>query len=99
MKTQKEITQEVRRVRERVKEFSGYWIGEGAAAIQALEWTIEKRKESPSEDLGKTGGEHERIAAGLLKSVEKPAAGKPAAERTQPAGRKAPPKRSAKAKS
>ena len=71
MKTAKEITQEVRKVRERVKGFSGYWIGEAAAAIQALEWTIDKRKESPSEDIGKTGGEHERIAAGLTKAVEK----------------------------
>ena len=92
MKTQKEITQEVRRIRERIKGFSGYWIGEGAAAIQALEWVTGKRSESPSDDVGKTGGEHEKIAAGLLKSVEKePAApAKPASVKASaPAAEKA----------
>ena len=93
MKTQKEITQEARRVRERVKGFSGYWIGEAAAAIQALEWAVGKRGEAPSEDIGKTGGEHEKIAAGLLKAVEK-APAKPAAAPLRPS---APPRKGAKA--
>ena len=79
MKTQKEITAEVRRIRDRVRGFSGYWIGEASAVIAALEWVTGKRPEAPSEDLGKPGGAHERIAASLLKSVESTPPAKPSA--------------------
>lgn len=79
MKSQKEITAEVRRIRDRIRGFSGYWIGEAVAAITALEWVTGKRPEAPSEDLGTPGGAHERVAASLLKSVEKTPPPKPRA--------------------
>jgi hypothetical protein len=95
VKTQKDVNGEIRAIRERVRGFSGYWLGEASAAIQALEWVIEKRNIPPSEDIGKTGGEHERIAAGLAKAVEKaPAEGegakaaKPAAAGPKPTPKK-----------
>ena len=70
MKTEKEIRDQVRAIRERIGGLSGYWIGEGAAAIYALEWVNGKREVPPSEDIGSAGGEHEKIAASLLKLAE-----------------------------
>lgn len=70
MKSGKEIRDQVRAVRERVRRFSGYWIGESAAAIYALEWVLEKREAPPAEDIGSPGGGHEKIAASLLKLAE-----------------------------
>jgi hypothetical protein len=77
----REIRDEVRRIRERVKGLSGFWIGEASAAIYALEWSLGKREKPPSEDLGRAGGEQGRIAAGLVKLAEK-------APRPRPAVRK-----------
>lgn len=71
MRSEKEIREEVRRVRERVKGFSGFWIGEASAGIYALEWALGRRDLAPSEDLGRAGGERERIAAALLRVVRK----------------------------
>ncbi len=70
MKSGKEIRDQVRAVRERVRRYSGYWIGEAAAAIYALEWVLEKRPAPPAEDIGSAGGGHEKIAASLLKLAE-----------------------------
>jgi hypothetical protein len=84
MKNEKQIRDEVRAVRQRVAEFSGYWVGEAAASIYALEWVLEKRVAHPSSDLGLSGGEHEKIAAGLLKIAETK---KPTAAKIQPAAR------------
>ena len=67
----REIRDEVRRIRERAKGLSGFWIGEASSAIYALEWTLGKRDKPPSEDLGRAGGEQGRIAAGLVKLAEK----------------------------
>lgn len=86
MKNEKEIRGEVRAIRERVAEFSGYWVGEAAASIYALEWVLEKRVAHPSSDLGLSGGEHEKIAASLLKIAE---AKKPAASKSPRAAPKA----------
>lgn len=77
MKSEKEIRDQVRAVRERVRGFSGYWIGEAAAAIYALEWVTGKRDVPPAEDIGSPAGGHEKIAATLLKLAESaPAAAK-----------------------
>ena len=67
----KVIRDEVRQIKERVKGFSGFWIGEASAAIYALEWALGKKEKAPSEDLGRAGGEQGRIAAGLVKLAEK----------------------------
>jgi hypothetical protein len=71
VKTSKEITQEIRRIRERTKSLSGFWISEFAAAIDALEWVLGKRDKPPSEDVGTPAGEHGRIAERLLEAVAK----------------------------
>ena len=72
MKTEKEIRSEIRGLRERVRELSGFWIGEASAAIYALEWVLDKRDPSPAEDLGRARGGREKIAAGLVKLPPKP---------------------------
>jgi hypothetical protein len=48
MKDECEIKAEISAVRDRVKALSGFWIGEGAAAIYALEWVLGKRADSPA---------------------------------------------------
>jgi hypothetical protein len=74
MKNEREIKSEIAALRDRVKTLSGFWIGEGAAAIYALEWALGKQEASPARELGKTGGAQERVAANLTKLVEKSAA-------------------------
>ena len=69
MKTSKEITQEIRSLRERAKALSGFWISEFAAAISTLEWALGKRDKTPSEDIGSPAGEHGKIAGRLLEAV------------------------------
>lgn len=71
MKTEKELREQVARIRERVKGLSGFWIGEASAAIYALEWALGKREPSPAEDLGRPRGGREKIAAALIKLAEK----------------------------
>ena len=70
MKDAKEINAEIRGLKERAKALSGFWIGEIAAAIYALEWAAEKRDDPPSQVLGGAGGGHEKIAMNLTKLVE-----------------------------
>jgi hypothetical protein len=82
MKNDREIKSEISALRDRVKNLSGFWIGEGAAAMYALEWVLGKHEAPPAQELGKSGGGFERIAANLTKLVEKSAeSGKPAKAR------------------
>ena len=74
MRDEKEIKGQVSAVRDRVKELSGFYIGEGAAMLYALEWVLGKRETSPAGELGRAGGESETIAGNLTKLVEKAAA-------------------------
>ena len=69
MKTEKEIREESRRIRERARGLSGFWIPELAAAAYALEWTLGKRK-----DIGSAGSVHGRLAESLVKAAEKQSA-------------------------
>ena len=71
MRTAQELTAEVRRIRERARSLSGFWISEFAAAIEALEWALGKRDKPPSEDIGTPAGEHGKIAERLLEAVAK----------------------------
>ncbi|HYK42360.1 MAG TPA: hypothetical protein VE007_08215 [Thermoanaerobaculia bacterium] len=73
MRTEKEIKSQVTGVRDRVKELSGFWIGEGAAMIYVLEWVLGKRETAPAGELGSAGGDSARIAANLTKLAEKAA--------------------------
>jgi hypothetical protein len=88
MKTEKEVREEVRRIRDRVKVLSGFWIGEASAAIYALEWATDKREPALSADLGGRRSGREKIAAGLVKAVEK--APTPPVKRPAKTGRKRP---------
>lgn len=84
MRTEDEVKKQVTGVRERVKELSGFYIGEGAAMLYVLEWVLGKRETVPSGELGRAGGESGRIAENLTKLAEKAAEQaakkKPAAE-------------------
>ncbi len=74
MKTEKEIREESRRVRERAKNLSGFWVAELASAAYTLEWALGKHARPPSEDIGGTDSAQGRIAASLVKAAEKEAA-------------------------
>ena len=88
MRTEKEIREEIRRVRERAKLLSGFWIAELAAAAYSLEWALAKHERPPSVDIGASDSAQGRIAASLVKAAEKQAASgkkEPAAKKPKPA--------------
>ena len=87
MREESDVKKQIAAVRDRVKELSGFWIGEGAAMVYALEWVLEKRETAPAGELGRAGGESEKIAANLTKLVEKAVAARPspAKVKSQPA--------------
>jgi len=71
MRSADEVKAQISAIRERVKELSGFYLGEGAAMTYVLEWVLGKRETSPAGELGRAGGESEKIAANLTKAVEK----------------------------
>ena len=73
MRTEEEIKKQITGVRDRVKELSGFYIGEGAAMLYVLEWVLGKRETAPSGELGKAGGGSGQIAVNLTKLAEKAA--------------------------
>jgi hypothetical protein len=79
MKTEKEIREEARRVREKAKGLSGFWVAELASAAYSLEWALGKQARPPSEDIGGADSAQGRIAASLVKAAEKEAAAAPKA--------------------
>lgn len=88
MKTEKEIREEARRVREKARGLSGFWVAELASAAYSLEWALGKHPRPPSEDIGGPDSAQGRIAASLVKAAEKEAAAsaKPARPRKAPGG-------------
>jgi hypothetical protein len=84
VKNEKELRDEVRRIRERVGQLSGFWIGEASEAIYALEWVLGKREPSPSEDLGRPKGGREKIAASLVALAAKTGPAKKSAAARRP---------------
>jgi hypothetical protein len=74
MRTDKEIRDEIRRVRDRGKMLSGFWVAELAAAAYSLEWALGKHDKPPSEDIGSSDSAQGRIASSLVKAAEKQAA-------------------------
>ena len=95
MKSDKEIREEVRAIREKAQSLSGFWVPELAAAAYALEWALEKRPTRPSGDIGSSDSGHGKLAESLLKAAEK--AGPVAAPRTtagKKSGKEVKPKRS-----
>jgi hypothetical protein len=96
MKIEKEIREEIRRIRERARSLSGFWVAELAAAAQALEWALGKHPRAPSEDIGSTDSAQGRIAASLLKAAQVKAGSpeKPARKgESRPAPRRGPAKK------
>jgi hypothetical protein len=94
MKTEKEVREEARRIRERAKGLSGFWIAELASAAAALDWTLGKSPRAPSEDIGSRDSAEGKVAASLLKAAQNAAAaskkpGPKAVPRPAPAGRPA----------
>jgi len=83
MKTEKEVREESRRVREKAKSLSGFWVAELASAAYALEWALGKHARPPSEDIGGADSAQGRIAASLVKAAEKEAAAPKAAARAR----------------
>ncbi len=88
VKTEREIKAQVTAVRERVKELSGFWIGEGAAMLYVLEWMLDKRETAPAGELGRAGGDSQTIAINLAKLAEKAAEKSAAAAATATARKK-----------
>ena len=92
MRSDKELRDEVRAIRERARSLSGFWVPELAAAAYALEWALEKRPTRPSGDIGSSESGHGKLVESLLKTAEKagpvaapkPTAGKKAAKRARP---------------
>ena len=74
MKSEKEVREEIRRVRDRGKTLSGFWVAELASAAYSLEWALGKHDKPPSEDIGSGDSGQGRIAASLVKAAEKEAA-------------------------
>jgi hypothetical protein len=104
VRSEKDLREEARRLRERGKSLSGFWISELAAAAYALEWAIGKKDKPPSDDVGSVGSGHGKIAETMTKAAEKtrplavkpkPAAVKP---KTAPAKPEKTPVRSRKAR-
>ena len=98
MKTEKEIREESRRIRERARSLSGFWIAELASAAHALEWVLGKHSRPPTEDIGSTDTAQGRIAASLLKAAQVQAGASEKAGRkatSRPAPRRGPAKKRA----
>jgi hypothetical protein len=76
---EKKIREEARRLRDKGKSLSGFWVSEIAAAIYALEWVLGKRDRAPSEDVGERDSGHGKLAESISKAAEKepPSAVKP----------------------
>jgi hypothetical protein len=102
LRSEKEIREEIRKLRDKGKSLSGFWVSELAAAIYALEWVLGKRDKAPPEDIGEPASGHGKLAEAISKAAEKEppaiakkpsAAKKPPAAKKKPAGRTPPAKR------
>ena len=91
LRSEKDIREEIRKLREKGKSLSGFWVSELAAAIYALEWVLGKRDKAPPEDIGEPASGHGKLAEAISKAAEKepPAvAKKPSAAKKPPAAKK-----------
>jgi hypothetical protein len=96
LRSEKDIREEIRKLREKGKSLSGFWVSELAAAIYALEWVLGKRDKAPPEDIGEPASGHGKLADAISKAAEKEppaiakkpsASKKPTAAKKKPAGR------------
>jgi hypothetical protein len=78
---EKRVREETRRLRDKGKSLSGFWVSEIAAAIYALEWVLGKREKAPTEDIGEPDSGHGKLAESISKAAEKaPVAAKAASK-------------------
>lgn len=96
LRSEKDIREEIRKLRDKGKSLSGFWVSELAAAIYALEWVLGKRDKAPPEDIGEPASGHGKLAEAISKAAEKeppaiakkpPVGKKPAAAKKKPAAR------------
>ena len=71
LRSEREIREEIRKLREKGKSLSGFWVSELAAAIYALEWVLGKRDKTPPEDIGEPASGHGKLAESISKAAEK----------------------------
>lgn len=71
LRNEKDIREEVRKLREKGKSLSGFWVSELAAAIYALEWVLGKREKAPPEDIGEPASGHGKLAEAISRAAEK----------------------------
>jgi hypothetical protein len=98
LRSEKDIRQEIRNLREKGKSLSGFWVSELAAATYALEWVLEKKEKAPAHDVGEPNSGHGKIADSISKAAERqpPAVKKPPAAKKASAARTKARTRSAK---
>ena len=70
-RSEKEIREETRKLRDKGKSLSGFWVSEIAAAIYALEWALGKRDKTPAEDIGEPESGHGKLADSISKAAQK----------------------------
>jgi hypothetical protein len=82
LRSEKDIRQEIRNIRDKGKSLSGFWVSELAAAAYALEWVLGKKEKPPANDVGEPGSGHGKLAEAIAKAAEKEP---PAAKKKAPA--------------
>ena len=70
-RSEKEIREETKKLRDKGKSLSGFWVSEIAAAIYALEWALGKRDKAPVEDIGEPESGHGKLADSISKAAQK----------------------------
>jgi hypothetical protein len=70
-RSEKEIREETKKLRDKGKSLSGFWVSELAAAIYALEWALGKREKAPVEDIGEPESGHGKLADSISKAAQK----------------------------
>lgn len=71
LRSEKDIRQEIRNLRDKGKSLSGFWVSELAAAAYALEWVLGKKEKAPANDVGEPDSGHGKLAESISKAAEK----------------------------
>jgi hypothetical protein len=94
LRSEKEIREEIRNLRDKGKSLSGFWVSELAAAAYALEWVLGKKEKAPANDVGEPDSGHGKLAESISKAAEKePPAAKKKAPAAEPKAKARPGKR------
>jgi hypothetical protein len=85
LRSEKDVREEIRKLREKGKSLSGFWVSEIAAATYALEWVLGKRDKDPANDVGEPESGHGKLAESISKAAQKEP---PAVRKPKPAARR-----------